>query len=378
VATMGERNVAVVAEQCLGPVPGGTGRYTRDLLGALARTAPDRASVASWVAWHRDVGPATVDGVTGPHRLALPRRPLTALWERGKGPAPRGANLVHAPTLLVPPRRGRPLVVTVHDVVPWTHPETLTPRGVTFHRRMADRAAREADVILTPTDAVRGELERILPAARRVETISPGLTRALAVPSDGPARAQRLGLPAGGFLLTVATLEPRKGLDLLLAALAREDAPRLPLVVVGQAGWGGVDPGSLAAREGFPAERLHLLGRIEDADLATCYQLATAVVVPSRAEGFGLPVLEAMALGAPVIATTVPALIEVAGGAAQLADPDPVALAAAISTVVDHPALRSRLADRGRVRAADFDWDQAGHRLWSLYTDLWRESARST
>ncbi len=373
----GERVVAVVAEQCLGPVPGGTGRYTRDLLAALARTAPSGAGVASWVAWHRDVGPATADGVTGPRRLVLPRRPLAAGWERGLGPAPRAADLVHAPTLLVPPRRGRPLVVTVHDVVPWTHPETLTARGVAFHRRMADRAARTADLIITPTDAVRDELTRVLPAARRVVTVAPGLTRALAVPPDASTRAERLRLPTDGFLLTVATLEPRKGLDLLLAALAREDAPRLPLVVVGQAGWGGVDPSSLATQAGFPVERLHLLGQVEDGDLATCYQRATAVVVPSRAEGFGLPVLEAMAAGTAVVATTVPALVEVAGGAARLADPDPAALSAAISAVVGDPVLRARLADQGRARAADFDWDRAGQRLWSLYADLWRELTRS-
>ena len=373
----GRPAVAVVAEQCLGPVPGGTGRYTRDLMGALVRTAPIGAVVQSWVAWHRDVAGAAVDGVTGPRRLALPRRPLALAWERGLGPAPRDADLVHAPTLLVPPRSGKPLVVTVHDVVPWTHPEALTARGVAFHRRMAERAATEADVIITPTDAVRDELRRVLPGAARVVAIPPGLTRALAAPADARARADRLGLPVAGYLLTVATLEPRKGLDLLLMALARDDAPQLPLVVVGQAGWGGIDPVSLAAQTGFPADRLHLLGRIDDADLATCYERATAVVVPSRAEGFGLPLLEAMALGAPVVATTVPALIEVAGGAAHLSDPDPAALSAAIAAVVADPLRRADLVARGLARAADFDWDRTGRRLWALYADLLAESARS-
>jgi glycosyltransferase involved in cell wall biosynthesis len=263
-------------------------------------------------------------------------------------------------------------VVTIHDVVPWTHPETLTPRGVAFHRRMAHRAAREADVIITPTDAVRDDLRKILPTARRMITIRPGLSRALAAPPDLTARAERLRLPADGFLLTVATLEPRKGLDLLLAALARADAPELPLVVVGQAGWGGVDPRSLAAQRGFPAGRLVLLGRVDDADLATCYSRATAVVVPSRAEGFGLPVLEAMSLGAPVVATTVPAMVEVAGGAVRLAEPEPAALAGAIAAVVADPELRADLAVRGRRRAAEFDWDHAGHLLWEIYADLLR------
>src|SRR5262249_37929274 len=137
----------MLLEQCLAPVPGGTGRHSRELAAALAATAPPGWEVAGWTAYHQDIAAARVPAVDGPHRLPLPRRALVAAWERRAGPAPRG-DVVHAPTLLVPPRRGRPLVVTIHDAVPWTHPRTLTPRGVAWHRRMAEYAARVADRIV--------------------------------------------------------------------------------------------------------------------------------------------------------------------------------------------------------------------------------------
>ncbi|HEX5494991.1 MAG TPA: glycosyltransferase family 1 protein, partial [Mycobacteriales bacterium] len=106
--------VAICLEQCLAPVPGGTGRYTAELAAALARTAPPGAELTGWTAWHRRVATAAVPGVAGPHRLPLPRRGLVAAWERRVGPVPRNVDLVHAPTPLAPPRRGRPLVVTIH------------------------------------------------------------------------------------------------------------------------------------------------------------------------------------------------------------------------------------------------------------------------
>lgn len=363
--------VGLILEQCLAPVPGGTSRYAYDLAAALARTAPADAVVTGWVGWHRDVAAAVVEGVRGPYRLPLPGRALPYAWERGRGPTPREVDIVHAPTLLLPPRRAAALVVTIHDAVPWTHPETLTPRGVAFHRRMAERAAREADLVIVPSAAVRVELAAVLPLAGRTEVVAPGLTRALAVPPDADARAARLGLPGDGYLLSVATLEPRKGLDVLLAALARADAPRLPLVVVGPPGWGGIDARELALAAGLPLDRLRVLGRVSDPDLAVCYARATVAVTPSRAEGFGLPVLEAMAAGTPVVTSAVASLVEV-GADAVVSVPvaDPAALAVALSELVSDPVRQAELVATGRKRAAAFDGERSAGRLWELYATL--------
>jgi len=361
--------VAVLLEQCLAPVPGGTGRYSRELAAALAATAPAGEQVQGWVAWHRDTTAATVAGVGGPRRLPLPRRALVAAYERGIGPAPSGAGVVHAPTLLVPPRRGRPLVVTIHDAVPWTHPQTLTPRGVRWHRRMAERAARTADLVVVPTEAVAAELTPRLALGDRVRVVGEGVSSALAVPPDADARAARLELPQR-YLLTLATLEPRKGLAELVTALAEPAAPKMPLLVVGQPGWGGVDPAALAAAAGLPPDRLRVLGRLPDPDLAVALARATALVVPSHAEGFGLPLLEGMAAGVPVLTSTAPALVEVAGGAALASGLGAGELAEALRRIVSDELLRRDLVAAGLRRAAYFSWEQAATTLWAAYADL--------
>jgi len=363
--------VSFLLEQLLAPAPGGTGRYSAELVAALAATAPPAASVTGWTAWHRDVRAASVDGVRGPVRLPLGRRALALAWERGRGPRPRGADLVHAPTLLLPPRGPRPLVVTIHDAVPWTHPETLTRRGVAFHRRMAARAAATADLVIVPTEAVRRELAGLLPLVDRVRVVGHGVSARLAPPADAAGRARRLRLPTGGYLLSLATLEPRKGLDVVIAALAERGAPELPLLVAGAPGWGGVDPAAEAARMGLAPDRVRVLGRVSDADLAVLLDRATALVVPSRAEGFGLPLLEAMAAGTPVVTSDVPALVEVAGGAAVVVPTgDPVALAAALARLAEDPDRRGELAVAGRRRAAAFSWTGAARALWSAYAPL--------
>lgn len=363
--------VGILLEQLLAPVPGGTGRYSRELAAALARTGGSDDEVSGHVALHRSIEAATVDGVDGPHRLALPRRALIAAWERGTGPAVPG-DLVHAPTPLAPPRRRTPLVVTVHDAVPWTHPSTLTPRGVRWHRRAVERAAREADLLVVPTQAVADELRHhVRLGPERMRVIGEGVSGDLDLPADAGARAAALDLP-DRFLLTVATLEPRKGLVDLIRALAEPAAPDLPLLCVGQPGWGDVaSPEELAAAVGLAPGRVRALGRVPDADLAVLLRRATALVVPSRAEGFGLPLLEAMAVGTPVVASQAPALVEVAGGAAlHVATGDRAALAAGLRRVVEDEALATRLRTAGPARAAAYTWDGAARALWAAYREV--------
>jgi glycosyltransferase involved in cell wall biosynthesis len=354
--------VAVVLEQCLSPVPGGTGRYARELTAALAATAGPGDSVTSWTAWHRDLEPARLPGVAGPRRLPLGARALAQAWQRGRGPAPGRADVVHAPTLLLPPRRSHArLVVTIHDAVPWTHPETLTAHGARWHRAMGRRAVRTADAVLVPTAAVAGELSRQLPAAP-LQVVGEGVASSIAVaPPDAAERAQRLGLP-DRFALCVGTLEPRKGLDVALAALRDEQWPGLPLLVVGPTGWGDIRIPDGAAR---------MLGRLSDEDLATVLQRATVLLAPSREEGFGLPVLEAMAHGVPAIVSDIPALVEVGRqGVLPVPVGDPAALSAAAARLAADDEFRVKLGTAGRARAADFSWNSAARACWQIYRDL--------
>ncbi|MHA3700966.1 glycosyltransferase [Jatrophihabitans sp. YIM 134969] len=369
--------VSVVLEQALAPVPGGTGRYARELAAALARTGSDGDEVVSWVAAHRHTEAARLPHVEGPHRLSLPAPVLARAWARGTGPTPRASHLVHAPTLLMPPVHDVPLVVTVHDVVPWTHPETLTAHGAAWHREMGARAAEHAAAVTVPTDAVAGALREVLPQLDpdKLHVLGAGVSTGLieaAAAEDADTTLLELGVDRP-FVLVVGTLEPRKGVDVAMEALAALPAERRPLLVlVGATGWGGVEVGTLAAKAGLDPEDVRPLGRLADVDLGVLMARARAVLVPSRAEGFGLPVAEAMAVGTPVVVTDVPALVEVAGGCAAAVVPvgDALALADAVDALDHDPAERVRRCAAARERADAFSWDTVATRAWTLYRRL--------
>lgn len=345
-------HLAVVAEQLRAPVPGGTGRYTAELLTALSASAAIGERVTDWYA------PLSTRAGGA---IARVRQPMLAeLWRRGFGPSPH-ADCVFAPTLLVPPRRGRPLIATIHDAVPWTHPETLTPRGARWHREMAERVADTADVILTPTAAVATELASHL-SLPRVEVVGEGVSeRVRTVPPDAAQRAERLALPPS-FALAVGTLEPRKGLDIVASAMATGDWPGLPLLIAGPGGWGDAAPSAA------DPSSIRLLGRLADPDLATVYSRAQVLVMASRAEGFGLPVLEAMSHGVPVVISDAPALVEVAGGAAIVVPRgDAKELAVAVSRAVAERELWSKA---GLIRSKDFSWAASAVHLWEICRNL--------
>ncbi|QUH04868.1 glycosyltransferase family 4 protein [Saccharopolyspora erythraea] len=372
--------LVAIAEQLLAPVPGGTGRYTRELLRAMAATAPPGWRLTSVVSRGGDPGAAVVDGVEGPRVLRLPRRALVAAWERG-APLWPGGDSVHAMTPLAPPpRRGRRLVVTVHDTVPWTHPETLTPRGVAWHRRAIARAGRTADAIVVPTTAVATELAQHVDLRAEVHVIGEGVTPSViadhsncsdANPTephpDNERIAARLELPPS-YVLAVGTIEPRKGHADLIRALSLPGAPDVPLLVVGRQGWGGVDLHALAAEHGLGPGRVRVLGGLADAELAVVLRRAGALAAPSLAEGFGLPLLEAMAAGVPVVHSDAPALVEVAGGAGVTVPRSaPAALAEALRAVVADPDPER--IEAGRRRASACTWERAAREVWRLHTE---------
>lgn len=346
--------LVVLAEQLLAPVPGGTGRYTAELLRALAETAPPGWTVSSVVARHADIEAAVVEGVEGPRVLPVPPRALIAAWQLGLPWWP-GGDAVHAPTPLAPARvpKGRTLSVAVHDTVPWTHPETLTPRGVAWHQAVIARAARRATALTVPTQAVADELAGLVPVSVPLRVIPHGVRP--------PAMYDEVALPER-YVLAIGTIEPRKGIDVLIDAVGRIG---VPLVLAGQPGWGGIDPGALAREHGAD---VRLLGKVTDAELAYVLKGASVLAMPSRAEGFGLPLIEAMAAGVPVVHSDVPALAEVAGGAGIVVPVgDAQALAYALKDVVETPGRAAALRDGGLSRSSEFTWKRAASAVWGLH-----------
>jgi glycosyltransferase involved in cell wall biosynthesis len=346
--------LVVIAEQLLAPVPGGTGRYTAELLRALAATAPEGWEVSSVVARHVDVAKAQVEGVAGPRVLPLPPKALTVAWQLGI-PFWPGGDAVHAPTPLAPPRSGRrTLSITVHDTVPWTHPETLTPRGVSWHRSMIARAARRATGLVVPTHAVAEDLRRKVDLPVPVRVAGHGVAAVFTAETAGE-EPLAIELPSR-YVLAVGTIEPRKGIDVLVEAMREVD---VPLVLAGQPGWGRVDTGDAI-----------VLGRLTDHELAAVLRRATVLAAPSLAEGFGLPVLEAMAAGVPVVHSDAPALVEVAGAAGvPVPRGDVKALAKALREVVHAPGRRAEMIELGRERASGFSWHKAAMAVWSIHDE---------
>lgn len=374
----------VILDQLAAPVPGGIGRYTRELTRALIATQPRGCSVTGWVpaspeSAYREIE-ASLPGLAELEKSVFDRRQIAAAWQHGF--TRLGArSTTHAPSLLAPLFRhdrvnnpGDQIVVTIHDAVPWTHPETLTPRGVSWHRAMAARAERYADAVVVPTHAVGEALLDVLDLGDRVRIIAGAVSNDLVVPADAAQLRRDLELPER-YIVAVGTVEPRKGLDELVRALALLDRADLPLVHVGPQGWGDLDLGVLADEAGLDRDRVRALGFLDDAQVAAVMQGAAVFVMPSRAEGFGLPLLEAMSLGAPTIHTDVPALVEVAGGAGLVVELDPVEgfserLADAIRSVVDDEALAETLRIAGHDRVGAFSWRDSAEKTWQLHADL--------
>lgn len=277
----------------------------------------------------------------------------------GRSAATRGAQVWHSPHYTMPHRRELPTVVTIHDLTFFTNPEWHERAKVPFFQRAIRYAAQRATVLVSVSEFTKRQLDEFLPDHSPVVVAPHGVDLAqFSLEGDDVALFDAAQLPRGRrFVLFVGTVEPRKGLDVLLDAFqaVAADEPDLELWIAGQAGWGTSEL-DRALVDGPFASRIRRLGFVADSLLPALYRTATLVAYPSRGEGFGLPVLEALACGATVITTADTVMAEVAGDAATLVPVgDAAALAAAISTNLDQP--RSREASR--TRAQHFTWEHS-------------------
>jgi glycosyltransferase involved in cell wall biosynthesis len=384
--------VAVNVEQLLYQPPGGIGRYTAKLVTLLPRLFTDDV-VVPFTAWHRGGAidqawrAVAADGDAPPARpvrIPFPRPILYEGWNTfGLPPlawsSPRlgGVDVVHAPSVAVPPTGRVPLVVTIHDIAPALYPETFPWHGRWFHARGLAAAARRADLVIAVSEAARAEiLAHSTISGDRLRVVHNGVDHRAASAGEIKATLARHQLGGAPYVLWVGTREPRKNVATLVTAFDRLDraggAAGHSLVLAGPAGWLADDLVPAAVR-GRLGERLRLLGHLDAAELRALYAGATVFALPSRHEGFGLPVLEAMAQATAVVCSDIDALREVAGGAARLVAPDDVdGWAQALQDLLADDDARAALAGAGRARAAVFSWDRTVAETREVYSEACR------
>src|SRR5262245_7325847 len=308
----------------------GTARYLKSLLRELRRR--DDVDVST-VSFGGDTKLSTLVRDTLWYPFALGRK--------------RGTDLLHCPTYRGPVRPALPLLVTVHDLAVFRHADAFNRWTRTYSPRLVPRVLAAARRIIAVSEFTRRELVELLHVPdEKIRVVPNGVDDEFT--RGGPAAE-------GEYVLAVGTLEPRKNLPRLIEAARRN---QVELRVVGARGWGGVEVGGNGVR---------WLGEVSDADLAELYRGALCVAYPSLYEGFGIPVLEAMACGAPVVTSRGTAMAEVADGAAVLVDPrDPAEIASGIERAA---AERDALVERGLERARAFRWDAIAAATVAVYRE---------
>ncbi|WP_137844343.1 glycosyltransferase [Microbacterium sp. 2FI] len=352
---------------------------SRELARALVIAAPAGCEVEAIVPAGGETDPDdAVPGLAGVRRTALPRRELAAALQLGVGTG-IGGGMIHAPTLFAPLVRhdrvhdNDQTVVTVWDLRPWESADELPRSTAAWHRAMLKRAVKHADAVVVPTHALGERLGQIAPLGDRIRVIAGAAPQGFAVPGDEIGRRRMLDLPEGFVLLTGGPL-PSDALDIGLTAIAASGVD-LPVVVI------GVDDGQepavagLAAAAGIPERRLHVRGALDPADRAAVFGAALAFIAPSRRSAFPWRVVDALALGVPVIAADSAVHREViVDGGVLVVGSDAEAVAAGLGDALGDALGSTAAADRLAVLAGDrgrsFSWRESADRVWQLHAEL--------
>ncbi|RBQ17091.1 glycosyltransferase family 1 protein [Spongiactinospora rosea] len=352
---------------------GALSRYVDGLVAALDHAGADFAVAcqrADAERYQRLAPSARV--LSGPPSIT--NRAARLNWEQTTVPVLAqqvGAQVIHAPYYSIPLRPGLPTVVTVHDVTWFTDPEQHGAVKAAFFRSATRSSVRHATRVVVPSKATRDELVRVLSAdPTRIDVAYHGVDhRIFYRPAEQEVKrvADRLGLHGQPYVAFLGALEPRKNVPNLIRGFARAvggfaEPPALVLA-------GGIrDEGVEAAVAEVPAAiRVVRPGYLPFADLPGFLGGALAVAFPSRGEGFGLPVLEAMACGAPVLTTHRTSLPEVGGDAVAYTEPDIDSIAQALSDLLGSPLRRERLASAGLDRAREFSWEASAEAHLTCY-----------
>lgn len=368
------RPLRVVLDEILAPTPNAVSRYARNLTRALITFAPPMCRVEGIVAASTETEydrlAAQLPGLADLHKSALARREQNAAWQHGFTLS-HGGGMLHSPSLLAPlwrrdRSRGHQTVVTIHDLLAWTHPETLTPKAVAWHKTMAKRAYNYADAVVVPTYTVAAQLNALFDFKDRLNIIAAAAGGEL---ERDRAGERRLELPER-YLFATTELD---GVERLIAALGHQETGDLPLLVMGRDDDGTIADAVHTAR--LDKNRVRILGDLAPRDFAEAMQRAAAFVVPGMAVGFGMHVLEAFRVGTPVIHSDLPAITDIAADAGMPvavddADEHPQRLATAIGELVADSELATRLAITGRDRAGFFSWEVTADKIWRMHADL--------
>jgi glycosyltransferase involved in cell wall biosynthesis len=367
----------------------GSGRYTYELVHAVARVAPELEIVLLGNAFRRR-GQGT--GCPLPGRLVNPRIPdrvLLSAWRRFHWPPVDAligpVDVFHTSDWVHPPQRRGVSVATINDLGPLVHPEWYPPDVASIHRCKDQAAAERAALIITISEFTRREFLGAFDVdPGRVRAVPLGVSPAFRPrePGRAAATARRLGLTLP-FVLYVGTREPRKNVTGLIDIFGRmrERRPDLALAIVGMrpdreaayvhgvGRWAGQEIAEGIHRRDL-GQSVCVVGFVSLPELIDLYSAAAVLVYPTLYEGFGLPVLEAMACGLPVVASDRSALPEVVGDAGILSDPDdPDTFASDAVRVLEDPAMRDRCRTRGLARAARFTWDAMARRTLAIYQE---------